>query len=264
MNQENNRAILVVSFGTSYEKTRKVTIDAIEKAIEAAYPEYRVYRAWTSRKIIAKLKKQEYFHVFTITEAMEQMLLDGIREVIVQPTHMLNGFENDTMKEEVLAFKDRFAAIVFGNPVLTDKSDCRAVIRAVAEEFSPLDKNTALVLMGHGTAHSANSVYAELNKQFREEGFLNIFLGTVEAYPGMDMLLEMVREYSPRKVILAPFMIVAGDHAKNDMAGTGEDSWVNQFTKAGFHTEPVLKGLGEYEGIRRLLVEHVEEASGSL
>lgn len=264
MNQENKRAILVVSFGTSYEKTRKVTIEAIEKEIEAAYPRYRVYRAWTSKKIIAKLKKKEHFHVFTITEAMEQMLLDGICEVIVQPTHMLNGIENDAMKEEVLAFQERFASIVFGNPVLTDNSDRKAVIRAVAEEFSPLEKSTALVLMGHGTVHSANSVYADLNEQFKDEGYPNIFLGTVEAYPGMDMLLEMVRKYAPRKVILAPFMIVAGDHAKNDMAGTEEDSWVNQFMKAGFKTEPVLKGLGEYEGIRRLLVKHVEEASGSL
>ena len=260
VNQHKKRAILVVSFGTSYANTRKLTIEAIEKEIEAAFSQYRVYRAWTSKKIIAKLKKTENCHIFTVAEAMEQMALDGIKEVIVQPTHMLNAIENDTMKEEVLAFIGRFDAVVFGNPVLTEHKDHIAVINAVTQEFSRLEKNTALVLMGHGTHHDANCVYAELDRAFKEEGHANIFLGTVEACPGMDVLLEAVRAYAPEKVILAPFMIVAGDHAKNDMAGDEEDSWINQFKKAGFRTEAVLKGLGEYEGIRKLLVQHVKAA----
>ena len=191
---------------------------------------------------------------------MEQMLLDGIREVIVQPTHMLNGFENDTMKEEVLAFKDRFAAIVFGNPVLTDKSDCRAVIRAVAEEFSPLDKNTALVLMGHGTEHYANTVYAALDYRFKDTGHKNIFLGTVEAYPALDSLLRAADSFHPKKIMLAPFMIVAGDHAQNDLAGEDPDSWMNRLSSEGYEVTPVLKGLGEYPKVRQILVEHVQQA----
>lgn len=263
MNQQEKKAILVVSFGTSFHTTRKVTIDAIENEIQNAYPDYRVYRAWTSKMIIKKLLNRDQMKINTVTEAMEQMAEDGITDVIVQPTHVINGVENDLMKEDALAFRSSFHTIRFGTPLLTSESDNLAVIQAVAEEFSYLEETEALVLMGHGTTHYANSIYAALDYTFKDKGYSNIFLGTVEAYPSMESLLRMVEKFRPSKVVLAPFMIVAGDHARNDMAGCEPESWLCQFQNAGFKTETVLKGLGEYPGIRKLLVRHVRDAIAS-
>lgn len=258
---ETKKAILAVSFGTSHNDTRKVTIDAIEQDMQDAFPDHALYRAWTSKMIIKKLKKRDNVQVFTVTEAMEQMKRDGITDVLVQPTHVINGIENDLMKEDALAFRDDFHSISFGDPLLTSASDNLAVIQAVADEFSGLTQDQVLVLMGHGTTHYANSIYAALDYTFKDKGYKNIFLGTVEAYPSMESLMRMVKEYNPSKVVLAPFMIVAGDHAKNDMAGDDPDSWYSQFTAAGFQVEPVVKGLGEYPGVRNLLVEHLKAAA---
>ena len=135
------------------------------------------------------------------------------------------------------------------------------MIKAVAEEFSGLTEDQVLVLMGHGTTHFANSIYAALDYTFKDKGYKNIFLGTVEAYPSMESLMRMVKEYAPSKVVLAPFMIVAGDHAKNDMAGDDPESWYSQFKAEGFQVEPVIKGLGEYPGIRNILVDHLRAAA---
>lgn len=260
MNQETKKAILVVSFGTSYTSTREVTIDAIEKDIAEAFGDYRVYRAWTSKMIIAKLKKRDNIFIPTVKEAMEQMAQDGITDVVVQPTHVINGIENDSMKEDVLSCRGSFQSIVFGTPLLTSEEDNVAVINAVAEEFKDLEEDTALVLMGHGTTHYSNTIYAALDYMFKDLGHPHIFLGTVEAYPAMQSLLRMLAAFQPKKVVLAPFMIVAGDHAQNDMAGKDPQSWMCQFQNAGYEVVPVLKGLGEYQGIRNLFVSHVRDA----
>ena len=257
---EKTKAILVVSFGTSYEDTRKKTIDTIEADIAAAYPQYRIYRAWTSKMIMAKLLKRDGVKINNVTEAMEQMAADGITHVIVQPTHVINGIENDLMKEDALAFRDRFASIRFGTPMLTSEQDNQLTIDAVASEFSFLAPDELLVLMGHGTTHFANSVYAALDYTFKDRGFENIYLGTVEAYPSMETLLKGIKKHHPRKVHLAPFMIVAGDHAKNDMNGSDPDSWRSQIEAAGYKTECHLKGLGEYPAIRKLFISHLQEA----
>lgn len=260
MNAKSTKAILVVSFGTSYEKTRKLTIEAIEKEIQNAYPDYCIYRAWTSKMIIAKLKKRDQLFINNVTEAVKQMLSDGVTDLIVQPTHVINGVENDLMKRDILAFSDSFHSIAFGSPLLTSEADSIAVIQAVAEEFSDLPKEDALVLMGHGTTHYANSIYAALDYTFKDKGYPNIFLGTVEAYPSMESLLKMVKNYRPKTVHLAPFMIVAGDHARNDMAGDDPDSWYSQFIRAGFQVESHLLGLGQYPGIRRIFIQHIQDA----
>ncbi|MEY8427698.1 sirohydrochlorin cobaltochelatase [Lachnospiraceae bacterium 46-15] len=260
MSTETKKAILAVSFGTSHNDTREVTIDAIERDMQNAFPDYKLYRAWTSRMIIKKLKTRDGIHVNTVKEAMEQILADGITDVVVQPTHVINGIENDLMKEDVLSFRENFHSISFGDPLLTSEQDSLRVIQSVAEEFPDLKQEEVLVLMGHGTTHYANSIYAALDYTFKDKGHKNIFLGTVEAYPSMETLMKMVKDYNPSKVILAPFMIVAGDHAKNDMAGDDPDSWYSQFAAAGFQVEAALKGLGEYPGIRRLLVEHLKAA----
>lgn len=260
MNSASKKAILVVSFGTSYENTRKLTIEAIEHDIADAFPACPTYRAWTSKMIIAKLKKRDGLTIHTVKEALEQMLLDGITDVIVQPTHVINGIENDQMKADALSFRDRFSSIVFGNPLLTTEEDNQAIVRVVADEFRDMDPDTALVLMGHGTEHYANTVYAALDYRFKDTGHKNIFLGTVEAYPALDSLLRAADSFHPKKIVLAPFMIVAGDHAQNDLAGADSDSWMNRLSSEGYEVTPVLKGLGEYPQVRQILVEHVQQA----
>ena len=257
LNTETKKAILAVSFGTSHSDTRAVTIDAIEQDFQNAFPDYSLYRAWTSKMIIKKLKSRDNIHVNTVKEAMEQMRADGITDVLVQPTHVINGIENDLMKEDALSYREFFHSISFGNPLLTTEEDSMEVIQAVADEFPGLKEEEVLVLMGHGTTHYANAIYAALDYTFKDKGYKNIFLGTVEAYPSMESLMRMVKEYNTSKVILAPFMIVAGDHAKNDMAGDDPESWYSQFKAAGFPVSTVVKGLGEYPGIRRLLVKHL-------
>ena len=260
MNPDTKKAILVVSFGTSHEDTRKVTIDAIEHDIGEAYPDCAIYRAWTSKMILAKLKKRDNVHINNVKEAMEQMVKDGITDVIVQPTHVINGIENDLMQEDALSYQEYFKSIRFGAPLLTSESDSDRVISTIADEFSYLEGGEALVLMGHGTTHFSNAIYAALDYAFKDKGHPNIFLATVEAYPSMASLLPMLKAYGPKKITLAPFMIVAGDHAKNDMDGDDPSSWKSQLEAQGYETVSVLKGLGEYEGIRHLFVEHVKDA----
>lgn len=254
------KAILAVSFGTSHEDTRKKTIDVIEADIEETFSGYALYRAWTSKIIIKKLLKENGTHIYTVTEAIEQMIADGIQQLIVQPTHIINGIENDIMKEEVLAFREQFDTISFGTPLLTTDEDNKQVIEALLQEFPDLKKEEALVLMGHGSTHYANAIYAALDYTFKDMGYENVFVGTVEAYPSMETTLRLVKEYAPEHVILTPFMIVAGEHAKNDMASMDKDSWKCRFEAAGFKVTCVVKGLGEYKGIRNVLLRHIEEA----
>ena len=262
--EKKKKAILVVSFGTSFHKTREKTIDRIEADIAAAYPEYTLYRAWTSKMIIAKLKRRDQIVVSTVAEAVDQMIVDGVQELIVQPTHIINGIENDLMKEDVLARKDAFEKIAFGDPLLTTTEDNVEVLHAVMSEFPALAEDEALVFMGHGTTHYANTVYAALDYTFKDLGYNRTFLGTVEAYPSMESLKKQLRALAPKKLILAPFMVVAGDHAIHDMSGEDEDSWRSQFEAEGYRVSCVLKGLGEYEKVRQIYLEHTEAARKSM
>ena len=185
---------------------------------------------------------------------------DGITDVTVQPTHVINGIENDLMKEDVLAFSDSFSRITFGVPLLTSEQDSREVVKVLTDAFGGIPKDEALVFMGHGTPHYANAIYAALDYTFKDLGYHNLFMGTVEAYPSMDSLLRLVGSLNPSRVHLAPFMIVAGDHARNDLAGDDADSWKSQFEQAGYPVLCHLKGLGEYEGIRQIFLRHIREA----
>ena len=254
------QAILVVSFGTSYHETRKKTIDAIEKAIEKAFPDHQIYRAWTSKMIMKKLLKRDGIKIHTVREAMAQMAADGITDVIIQPTHVINGLENEWMIKDALSCRNDFHSIRFGTPLLTSSEDNDALVSIINHAFPDLKEDEALVLMGHGTTHYANSIYAAMDYTFKDKGYKNIFLGTVEAYPSMETLLRMIREQHPQKIILTPFMIVAGDHATNDMAGEDPDSWKCQFEAAGYEVECVLKGLGEYPMIHDLFIRHIKDA----
>lgn len=256
------RAILLVSFGTSHNDTRIKTIDAIERDVADAFPDYVVYTAWTSKMIIEKIRQRDHVHVHTVKEAMEQMNSDGITHVTVQPTHIINGIENDRMKEDAMAYKDRFSSLLFGMPLLSETEDSFRVIQVLMEELGKPDTDTALVFMGHGTTHYANSVYALLDYQFKDMGYDNVYIGTVEAYPSMENLKRMIKEGGYKKIILTPFMIVAGDHAKHDMAGGRKDSWKCQFEELGYDLSCLMKGLGEYKGIRSLFLRHIRQAMG--
>lgn len=254
--QEKRKGILVVSFGTSYEETRKKTIDRIEEDVRKSYQEYRVYRAWTSGMIRRKLQERDGILIPGVKAALEQMKRDGIREVIIQPTHMINGIENQLMTEDAFSFESEFEKIEIGAPLLTSQEDSDRIVKAMADIYSP-DGEEALVLMGHGSEHYSNSIYAALDYQFKDEGHSNIFIGTVEAYPAIESLVRQVKKRGVKRVILAPFMVVAGDHATNDLAGEEENSWKSRFEADGYEVRCVLRGLGEYEKIREIYIDHI-------
>lgn len=255
------KAVLVVSFGTSHNHTREKTIGAIEDLIADAWPDCNLYRAWTSGMIIRKLRERDGYEVDTVAQAMERMLADGVSQVTVQPTYIVNGIENDRMKRDVLAYADRFDSIRFGTPLLTEDKDSERAITGLMEEFGELEPDTALVFMGHGTMHYANAIYAALDCKFKDMGYPNVFMGTVEAYPSTETLKRMVKEGGYRRVILTPFMIVAGEHAKHDMASDDGKSWKCQFEAEGLEVSCVVKGLGEYRAVRQIFLEHAKAAA---
>ena len=260
MNQQTDKAILVVSFGTSYEASRKATIEKIEQDIRNAFQDHRIYRAWTSKFIISILKKRDNYTVPTVKEALEQMITDGIREVVVQPTHILDGIENNIMKEEVLSYKESFDKIAFGTPLLADSKDESQAINAVTTEFSDLKETEALVFMGHGTEHFANSAYSQFENMLRDLGHESTYVGTVEGFPGLDYVIRRLKIRDIKKVYVMPLMIVAGDHARNDLAGAEADSWDSILKADGFETEVIMKGLGEIDAIAELFVKHLKKA----
>ena len=254
---KNKKALLVVSFGTSHAETREKTISAIEKNIAAVYPDYEVRRAFTSGMILKVLEKRDGIVIDNVAEAMNRLVSDGFEEVLVQPTHVIPGEEYDDMVGDAMMFEDQFEKISIGTPLLYGPEDYRKVIAAVMEQFPELGEREALVLMGHGTEHPVNAVYAALDYQFKDIGFPNVFVGTVEAYPGVETVLKHVEAFRPEKVVMLPLMVVAGDHAVNDMAGDEEDSWKSIFERAGYKVDCVLKGLGEFQAIRDIYIEHI-------
>jgi sirohydrochlorin cobaltochelatase len=252
------QAILVVSFGTSHKETRDKTIGAIEKSIADKYPERELRRAFTSGMIMKVLKNRDNMHIDNVTEAMERLVKEGFTDLIVQPTHIINGDEYEKMMAQIEPFMDKIETIRIGSPLLSSSEDYDATCRAVMKQLPQLKETDALVLMGHGTEHYVDAAYAALDYRFKALGYSNVFVGTVEGYPDIETVLEQVKCFGPEKVILMPFMVVAGDHATNDMAGDEEDSWKCIFNNAGFEVECLLKGIGEFEEIRKIYIEHIE------
>ena len=253
--------LLAVSFGSSYNETRDVTIGAVEAALQAAYPEYEVRRAFTSQIVIDILEEREKLEIDNVTEAMDRLVADGVKEVVIQPTHVMPGFEYDDVMAEIASYADKFDSMKVGDPLLTSDKDYDAVVASLVAETAEYNvEGTAVVFMGHGTHHEANSTYARLEKRLHAAGYTNYFVGTVEGSPLIDEVIESVKATDATKVVLLPLMIVAGDHANNDMAGDEEDSWKTAFTNAGYEVECVLKGLGQYEGVQNLLVAHAGKA----
>lgn len=258
------KAILVVSFGTSYHETCEKNIGAIERDVAAAYPDWEVRRAFTSGMIIRKLKRRDGLTVDTVGEALERLAAEGFGTVLCQPTHILNGEEFDDIVADAVPLAGRFRRFGIGAPLLSLTGDYRRVTAVISKAFPP-QAGAVLCLMGHGSEHHhADAAYAALDYHFKVNGRPDIFVGTVEGYPDLDTMLEQVAAYAPERAVLTPLMVVAGDHAVNDLAGDGEDSWNTAFQRAGYKVDCVLKGLGEYPQIRRIYVDHVGDAIASL
>ena len=253
------KAIVVVSFGTSHEDTRKKTIEAIERGIAETFKDYQVFRAFTSKIIIKKLRENENMIVPTVKEAMEKLVEEGYTDVVIQPTHIINGIENENMLEDLSFYAKRFSSFRIGKPLLSDIEDYKQLVNCIVEE-NHVGEEEAILLMGHGTSHHANAVYPAVDYTFRAEGYSNIYMATVEGYPTIEDAMGLMEKNNYKKVILIPFMIVAGDHAKNDMAGDEEDSWKSILEKAGYEVDCKLQGLGELEVVQEMFVRHIKEA----
>ena len=261
----NKQVVLVVSFGTSHNETRVKTIEAIEKAIGGAYPDCEVRRAFTSPTIIKKLAKRDGLIIDDVTEALKHLTADGVKRVIVQPTYVITGFEYDNMIEMTKPFEAKFDKISHGLPLLSSDKDYEDVAEVLMNETAAYaNGDTAIVFMGHGSKHNANAAYGRLDKLFKDRVCANYFVGTVEAEPTIEELLLGVKAVGAKKVVLFPLMVVAGDHAVNDMAGDDESSWKNIFESNGYETECVLRGLGEYKGIQDIFVSHIGKAEEKL
>ena len=253
--------LLVVSFGTSFNDNRRLTIGAIEEAMEQAFPGYSVRRGFTAQIVIDHIQRRDGEVIDNVTQALDRAVDNGVKTLIVQPTHLMNGFEYNDVVDEVAQYADAFDEIIMGAPLLTSDEDFQIVAQAMVDATAQYDDSkTAICFMGHGTEAESNAVYAKMQTVLTDGGHANCFVGTVEAEPSLDTVLELVKAENYEKVVLQPMMIVAGDHANNDMAGEGEDTWKTAFEGAGYQVECVLKGLGEYEAIQQLLVDHVKDA----
>ncbi|MDO4555411.1 MAG: sirohydrochlorin cobaltochelatase [Lachnospiraceae bacterium] len=253
------KAIVVVSFGTSYEEAEKAICN-IEEKIREAFKDYDFFRAFTSGVIIRKLKKTKNIVIENPEELICRLEKEGYEEVICQPTHIINGDEYDKMCYMLARHEDSFQSLKVGKPLLTYLEDFKSCVPIILDMVEKLKDQEALLLMGHGSVHFANSAYCQMETIFRCEGHDNVYIGTVEGFPEIEYVMKQLKRDNIKKVYLAPFMIVAGDHARNDLAGEEEDSWKSILEKAGYETETILKGMGEIDEIANIFVEHAKEA----
>lgn len=274
------RAILLVSFGTGASDARKKTLDRIFAELREAWPEDRVYEAWTNERMIQKRKAGGHETVCTVSEALEAILQDGIRELVVQPTFVIDGVEHQKMKTMVHPYLSRFEKVLFGLPLLYDRKDREEVLRCVLRETADLDDffspKRAVIFVGHGSAgheHGISEdesyekaqgeldVYQELDARAKEWGYHQVFFGVLHGKPSLEEIQEHLRAMQLTEVLLVPFLLSAGGHAAEDIAGTCPGSWKSQLTEKGYFVQCMLKGLGEFPDIRRIYLRHVAEAT---
>lgn len=249
------KGILIVSFGTSYKETREKNIDAIQTEVEKLG--FSTYCAFTSGMIIKKLAKQgEIIH--NVETALKQMQADNIKEVAILPTHLLYGFEYEKILVSVEKYKNMFDSIKIATPLLGNNEDMVELINILAEEL-PQNLNQAVVLMGHGTEHFSNVVYPGLDYIAKQQNYPHLFVTTVEGYPDIDVVIELLKNTNYTDVLLTPLMLVAGDHAVNDMASDEPDSLKTILINNGYNVETLVKGLGEYAKIRDMYIKHLKE-----
>ena len=274
--------ILVVSFGTSFNNSRVADIKGIEDALQAAYPDWSVRRAFTAQIIINHVQARDGEMIDNVNQALDRAIANGVKNLIVQPTHLMHGAEYDELIGELDNYKDQFESVQVAEPLLGEVGADAAVInadkKAVAEiltaeavktaGYDSLDAakedGTAFVFMGHGTSHAAKVSYSQMQTQMQDLGYDNVFIGTVEGEPeetACEAVIDAVAEAGYTKVVLRPLMIVAGDHANNDMAGEDEDSWLSMFKASGKFdsVDTQIAGLGEIEGIQQIYVEHTAD-----
>ncbi|MCY7477424.1 sirohydrochlorin cobaltochelatase [Paenibacillus larvae] len=251
------KAIVVISFGTSYPETRAKTIDACENRIREMFPDYDVFRAFTSNKIIKKLAVRDGIQIDTPEQVLKKLKDAGYTEVIIQSLHLINGEEFEKIVSQALPYRDQFARLLISKPLLDSYEDYGKAIQAIKAQSPDLAEDEALVLMGHGSGHHAFSAYACLDHMLANEP---IYLGTVEGYPPLERVIEQLQAANVRKVHLMPFMLVAGDHAIHDMASDEENSWKSQFIQQGFETASYLQGLGENPLIQEQFICHIKTA----
>ena len=266
-NQDNigGKELLVVSFGTSYNDNRRLTIGAIEAAMAEAFPDWSVRRAFTSQIIIDHVASRDGVAIDNVTQALDRAVDNGVKTLVVQPTHLMNGLEYEELMSTLAEYSDAFESISVGQPLLTSDEDFQAVMEAIVAATAGYDDGrTAICFMGHGTEHDANGVYAKLQQLLTDSGYANYYIGTVEAEPTLEDLLASVGQGDYSRVVLLPLMVVAGDHANNDMAGDEDGSWRLAFEDAGYQVECVLTGLGEMEAIQDLFVAHAQAAVDAL
>ena len=256
----NKQALLVVSFGTSYQDTREKTLDKTQQVFEEKFASFDVYRAFTAQTIIDILEERDNIKVNNVEEALEALKKDNYGTVVIQSLHVMNGAEYDDMMAIVDEYKNDFNEIKVGKALLTTHEDYDNVIESLATNFPERNDNEAIVFMGHGTHHEANAVYAALEYAFAAAGYDNVFVGTVEGFPTLENVMVQLEDNQIEKVTLMPLMIVAGDHAENDMGGDEEDSWKTILKQSGYEVEVFMHGMGENEGIREIFMDHAEEA----
>ncbi len=259
--------ILVVSFGTSYNDSRHITIGAIEDTIrERYYPDYEVRRAFTAQIIIDKLAERDGVTIDNVEQALDRIVADGVKTLIVQPTHLMAGYEFTDLANALTGYADKIDDIVLGRPLLDSDEDYERVIEAIVGDSADYDDGeTAICLMGHGTEADSNADYAKLQEMLTDAGYSQYFVGTVEATPSFDDVVSAVEAAGFTKALLRPLMVVAGDHANNDMADTEDpDSFASKMEAAGIETSCLIEGLGQIEAIDNIYASHVEASIAEL
>lgn len=279
--------LLVVSFGTSFNDSRTEDIGGIEKALQKAYPDWSVRRAFSAQIIINHVQARDGEKIDNMDQALQRAVDNGVKNLIVQPTHLMHGAEYDELSEAVASYSDKFESVSIAEPLLGEvgsaddsvNSDKEAVAKAVTAEavktagYESLDAakedGTAFVFMGHGTSHTAKISYSQMQNQMNALGYDNVFIGTVEGEPedtACEAVIEKIQEAGYKKVVLRPLMVVAGDHANNDMAGDDDDSWKSQFEASGVFDsiETQIAGLGQIPVIQDLYVSHTHAAMEEL
>lgn len=254
-----DKAILVVSFGSSYRDTRKKTIEETEKEIQKHFKGHKVYRAFTSPRI-RKVMERQGEHVDSVNEALIRMASDGISHLIVQPTFIICGKEYDEMCHTVENFKEKFESVAIGKPLLYSMGDYFKVASIFTEDLGKIDEDEAIVCMGHGVEHFMSVSYAALDYVFKESAHPALYMATIEAYPGIEQVIGQLKRTAYKKVRIVPFMFVAGHHVAKEMNQNGEKGWIKRLEKEGYVVQGVMRGLGEIPKIRELFVTHIHEA----